>query len=99
MNLVNRKTEVLQKPKSLFINVHSNRCFPDRVGSSLQQGSNIWAMVRGRESLIHKCAGTTSNKIGCNFPHQREKSESHTLPDNKVALSYLFKMGEQRRNI
>ena len=99
MNLAERKTEVLQKPKSLFINAYSNRCFPDRVGISLQQGSNIWAMVRGRESFTHKCAGTTNNKIGFIFLHQREKSESHTLPDNKAALSYLFKMGEQRGNI
>ena len=64
-------------------NDYSNRCFPDKVGCSLQQGSNIRAMVRGKENLSHKCAGTTSNKIGPIFLHQKEKSESHTLPDRQ----------------
>ena len=38
-------------------------------------------MVRGRQNLAHKCAETTSNKIGSIFLHLREKGESHTLTD------------------
>ena len=83
-NLMERELEVLQwqnffsiEPKSNY----SNRCFPERVGSSLQWGSNIRAMVRGRENLTHKSAGTTSNKTGSIFLHQREKGESYTLSD------------------
>ena len=49
--------------------------------SSLQRCSNIRAMVRRGEDLTHKCAGTTSNEIGSIFLHQKEKGESHTLPD------------------
>ena len=62
---------------------YSNGCFPDRVGSSLQWGSNIREMVRGRENLTHKCSGTTSNKIGSIFLYQTEKGESHTLSDKQ----------------
>ena len=54
VNLVNRELEVLQWPKFFSVEPtsnYSNRCFPDRVGSSLQWGSNIRAMVRGREIL------------------------------------------------
>ena len=40
-------------------------------------------MVRGREILTHKCAGTTSNKTGSIFLHLREKGESHTLSDRQ----------------
>ena len=40
-------------------------------------------MVRGKENLTHKCAGTTSNEIGPIFLQQKEKSESHTLPDRQ----------------
>ena len=46
-------------------------------------GSNIRAMVRGRENLTHKCAGTTSNKAGSIFLHQRKKSESNTISDRQ----------------
>ena len=53
------------------------------MGSSLQWGSNIRAIVRGREILTHKCAGTTSNKTGSIFLHLREKGESHTLSDRQ----------------
>ena len=62
---------------------YSNGYFPDRVGSSLQWGSNIREMVRGRENLTHKCSGTTSNKIGSIFLYQTEKGESHTLSDKQ----------------
>ena len=40
-------------------------------------------MVRGREILIHKCTGTTSNKTGSILLHQREKVENHTLSDRQ----------------
>ena len=86
VNLVDRELEVLQWPNFFSVEPtsnYSNRCFPDRVGSSLQWGSNIRAMVRGREILTHKCAGTTSNKTGSIFLHQREKGESHTLSDRQ----------------
>ena len=74
-------------------NDYSNKYFPARVGSSLQWGSNIRAMVRGRENLAYKCTGTISNKIGSISLHQREKSESHTPSEGqKAALSYLLKM-------
>ena len=86
VNLVDREFEALQwlnffsfEPTSNF----SNRCFPDKVGSSLQCGSNIRVMVRGRENLAHKCVATISNKIDSIFLHQREKSESHTLIDKE----------------
>ena len=86
VNLVNRELEVLQWPKFFSVEPtsnYSNRCFPDRVGSSLQWGSNIRPMVRGRENLTHECAGTTSNKNGSIFIHQREKGKSHTLSDTQ----------------
>ena len=51
---------------------YSNRCFPDWVGSSLKRSSNILSR-RGREKLVHNCAGTTSNKIGSIFLDQRER--------------------------
>ena len=58
------------------------------MGSSLQWGSNIKGIVKGRENLInvrkpYKCAGTTSDKTGSIFLHQREKGESHTLSDRQ----------------
>ena len=59
------------------------------MGSSLQWSSNIRAMVRGREILTHKCAGTTSNKTGSLFLHQREKGESHTLSDRQQGSLFL----------
>ena len=40
-------------------------------------------MVRGREILTHKCAGTTNNKTGFIFLHQRKKVENHTLSDRQ----------------
>ena len=73
-------------------NNYSNRCFPDRVGSSLHRDSNIKTVVRGRENPPHKCARTASNKIGSIFLHQRVKA-IHFQIDNKAALSYLLKMG------
>ena len=100
INLVDTELEILQWPNFFSIeptNDYSNRCFPDRVGSSLQQGSNIRAMVRGRENLTHKCTGTTSNKIGSIFLHQREKSESHTLPDRQQSSLVLpFENGRNK---
>ena len=83
---MNRELEVLQWPKFFSVEPtsnYSNRCFPDSVGSSLQWGSNIRPMVRGRENLTHECAGTTSNKTGSIFIHQREKGKSHTLSDRQ----------------
>ena len=54
-------------------------------------------MVRGRESLTHKCARTVSNKIGSIFHHQREKSENHTLPGRQQSsLSLTFENEEGR---
>ena len=53
-------------------------------------------MVRGRENFQHKSAGTTSNKTGSIFLHQREKSESHTPPDRKQGNLVL--PFENRRN-
>ena len=50
INLVDREFEVLQWPNFFLIaptSSYSNRHFPDRVGTSLQRGSNIRAMVRG----------------------------------------------------
>ena len=65
---------------------------PSQGGSSLQRGSNIRAMVRGIENLTHKCAGTTSNKIGSIFLHQKEKSENHALSNRqKGSLVLPFK--------
>ena len=101
VNLVNRELEVLQWPKFFSVEPtsnYSNRCFPDRVGSSLQWGSNIKGIVKGRENLInvrkpYKCAGTTSDKTGSIFLHQREKGESHTLSDRQQGSLYLFKLG------
>ena len=56
---------------------------------------NIRAMVRGRENLIHKYVGTTSNKIGSVFLHQSEKNENHTLPDRQQGSLVLpFQNGE-----
>ena len=40
-------------------------------------------MVRGRESLAHKCAGTASDKIDSIFLQQREKSKSHAFSDRQ----------------
>ena len=89
-----RELEVLRWPNFLSIEItnnYSSRCFPDRVGSILQWGSNVRAMVRGIENRTHKSAGTTSNKIGFIFLHQREKGESHTLPDKQPgSLVFLF---------
>ena len=85
VNLVDRELLVLQRPNFFSVEPtsnYSNRCFPGRVESSLQWGSNR-AMVWGREILTHKCAGTTSNKTGSLFLHQREKGESHTLSDRQ----------------
>ena len=101
VNLVNRELEVLQWPKFFSVEPtsnYSNRCFPDRVGSSLQWGSNIKGIVKGRENLInvrkpYKCAGATSDKTGSIFLHQREKGESHTLSDRQQGSLYLFKLG------
>ena len=64
-------------------NDYSNRSFPDRVGSSTQRGSKTRTMVRRRENFTHKYVGTTSNKIGSIFLHQKEKSEIHTLLDRQ----------------
>ena len=50
INLADREFEVLQWPNFFLIaptSNYSNRHFPDRVGTSLQRGSNIRAMVRG----------------------------------------------------
>ena len=68
---------------------YSNGYFPDRVGSSLQWGSNIRKMVRGRENLTHKCSGTASNKIGSIFLHHGGKGESHTLSDRRQGTLVL----------
>ena len=74
-------------------NDYSSRCFPDRVGSSLQRVSNNRAMVRGGENLLHKCAGTTSNIIGSISLQQIEQGKAiHFQIDNKAALTYLSKM-------
>ena len=83
---MDRELEILQWPNFFSIETtsnYSNRCLPDRVGSSLHWGSNIRALVRGREKLTHKCSGTTSNEIGSIFLHQREKCESHSLSDRQ----------------
>ena len=103
VNLVDREFEALQwlnffsfQPTSNF----SNRCFPDRVGSSLQWVSNIRIMVRGRENLAHKCAVTISHKIGSIFLNQREKSESHTLIDRQQGhLALPFENGGNKERI
>ena len=103
VNLVDREFEALQwlnffsfEPTSNF----SNRCFPDKVGSSLQCGSNIRVMVRGRENLAHKCVATISNKIDSIFLHQREKSESHTLIDKEQGRLVLpFENGGNKEHI
>ena len=82
INLVDRELEVLQWPNLFSIeptNDYSTRCFLDRLGSSLQWGSNIKAMDRGGENFLYKCIGTTSNKSSFMFLHQREKSGRHTL--------------------
>ena len=68
-----------------FLNWIYKRLFKPMVPwqgwSSLYGSSNIRTMVRERENLPHKCAWTTSNKIGSIFLHQREKSENHTFSD------------------
>ena len=100
INLVDREVEVLQWPNFFSIeptNDYSNRCFPDSVGSSLQQSSNIKAMVRGRENLTHKCGGNISNKIRSIFLLQREKSENHTYFDRQQGSLVLpFENGETK---
>ena len=66
INLVDKEPEVLQWPNFFSVeptNDYSNRWFPEGVGSSLQRGSNIRAMVRGGENRAYKCAGTISNNI------------------------------------
>ena len=101
VNLMDRELEVLQQPNFFSLEPtsnYSNRRFPDRVGSSLQWGSNIKGIVKGRENLInvrkpYKCAGTTSDKTGSIFLHQREKGESHTLSDRQQGSLYFFKLG------
>ena len=92
VNLVDREFEALQWPNFFSFEPtsnFSNRCSPDKVGRSLQWGSNIRVMVRGRENLAHKCVVTISHKIGSIFLHQREKSESHTLIDKEQGLLVL----------
>ena len=92
VNLVDREFEALQWPNFFSFEPTSNfstRCSPDRVGSSLQWGSNIKVMVRGRVNLAHECAVTISHKIGSIFLHQREKSESHTLIDRQLGRLVL----------
>ena len=97
INLVDREPEVLQWPNFVLIkptNYYSNRCVLERIGSSLQRGSNIRAMVIGRENFTNKFAGTTSNKIGSIFLYQREKGESHTLSGRQQgSLVLLFENG------
>ena len=87
INLVDGELEVLQWPNFFSVeptNGYSRGCFTDRVGSSLQWGSNIRAMVRGGENLAHECAGTTSNKIGSIFFRKMEiNDENHTLSDRQ----------------
>ena len=86
INLVDRELELLQWTSFLSAeptNDFSSRCFPDRVESSLQGGSNNREMVRGGENFVHKCAGTTSNMIGSIFLQQIERSERHTLSDRQ----------------
>ena len=103
INLVDRELEVLQRPNVFSVEPsidYSNRCFPDRVASSPQRGSNIMAMVRGGENLAHKCAGTASNRIG-SFTRGKRVAAIHFQIDNKAALYYLLKMRSvrQRTNI
>ena len=81
---------------------YSNRCFPDRMRSILQRCSNIREMIRRRENHTHKCAGTTSDKVGSIFSHQREKSESHTLSDRQqgnLVLSFENRGNKERTHI
>ena len=94
---MDREPEVLQWPNFVLIkptNYYSNRCVLEKIGSSLQRGSNIRAMVIGRENFTNKFAGTTSNKIGSIFLYQREKGESHTLSGRQQgSLVLLFEKG------
>ena len=92
-NLMDRELEVLQwqnffsiEPKSNY----SNRCFPERVGSSLQWGSNIRAMVRGRENLVLELLAI--KLVLFSFTKGKRVTAIHFQIDNKAALSYLSKM-------
>ena len=99
ISLENRELEVLQWRNFFSIeptNYYPNRYVPDRMGSSMQQGSNIRAMVERGENLAHKCAGAI-NKTCSIFLHQREKSESHTLPDRQQgSLALPFENGRSK---
>ena len=64
-------------------NDFSKRCFPGKVGNSLQRSSKIRAIVIERQNLPHKCARNMSNKIGPIFLHQRENSKNYTLWDRQ----------------
>ena len=92
INLVGRELGGLKWPHFLsteVTNYSSNRCFSDSVGCR--------AVVRGRENLTHKYAGTTSNEIGSIFLHPRGKSESHTLSDRQQgSLVLRFENGEEK---
>ena len=82
IKLVDKELEVLQW-LSLFSveprNYYANRCFPDMVGSSLQQGSNMKAMVRGGQSLANKCAGLLARKLVPFFSPRGKKWKPYTL--------------------
>ena len=98
INLVDRELEAFQWPNFFSVEPthdYSKRCFIDRVGSSLQRRSNIRTMIRGSENLAHKCAGTTSNKIGSIFLRQREMSHSHTLSDRQQGILVLLSDRQQ----
>ena len=78
---------------------YSNRCFLDRMGSSLQWGSKIRAMVRGGENVANRCGGTTSNKISSILPHQSEKSEIHALSERQQGIPSFSTECSSRREI
>ena len=88
INLAGRELEVLQWPNFFSIeptNNYSNRCFPDRVGSSLQrvQTSGQWSE---EERTLHiNVLELLAIKLD-----QREKSESQTLSDKQGSLVLPF---------
>ena len=82
IKLVDKELEVLQW-LSLFSveprNYYANRCFPDMGGSSLQQCSNMKAMVRGGQSFAKKCAGLLARKLVPFFSPRGKKWKPYTL--------------------
>ena len=97
INLVDRKLEVLQWPNFFSIeptNNYSNRCFPDRVGSSLQRGSNIRQWSEEKRTLHINVLELLAIKLApFSFTKGKRVKTIHFQINKKAALSYLFKVG------